>query len=101
MMLLQGNDAHVRFLLLSSVSFPRFESYPDDRLSLADFVREQCLLTGTHVGCGHGVCGACTLMMDGRPVRSCITLAAAADRTDVRTVEVQSFLHADALFDLA
>jgi aerobic carbon-monoxide dehydrogenase small subunit len=59
----------------------------DDRLSLADFVREQCLLTGTHIGCEHGVCGACTLMMDGRPVRSCITLAAAADRTDVRTVE--------------
>jgi aerobic carbon-monoxide dehydrogenase small subunit len=59
----------------------------DDRLSLADFVREQCLLTGTHVGCEHGVCGACTLMMDGMPVRSCITLAAAADASDVRTVE--------------
>jgi carbon-monoxide dehydrogenase small subunit len=59
----------------------------DDRLSLADFVRDHCLLTGTHVGCEHGVCGACTLMMDGKPVRSCITLAAAADETDVRTVE--------------
>ena len=51
----------------------------DDRLSLADFVRDHCLLTGTHVGCEHGVCGACTLLMDGEPVRSCITLAAAAD----------------------
>ena len=59
----------------------------DDRLSLADFVREQCLLTGTHVGCEHGVCGACTLMLNGKPVRSCITLAAAADGADVRTVE--------------
>ena len=59
----------------------------DDRLSLADFIREHCLLTGTHVGCEHGVCGACTLLMDGRPVRSCITLAAAADQTEVRTVE--------------
>jgi aerobic carbon-monoxide dehydrogenase small subunit len=59
----------------------------DDRLSLADFVRDHCLLTGTHVGCEHGVCGACTLMLDGMPVRSCITLAAAADESEVRTVE--------------
>jgi carbon-monoxide dehydrogenase small subunit len=59
----------------------------DDRLSLADFVRDRCLLTGTHIGCEHGVCGACTLMMDGKPVRSCITLAAAADGSDIRTVE--------------
>jgi carbon-monoxide dehydrogenase small subunit len=59
----------------------------DDRLSLADFVRDHCLLTGTHVGCEHGVCGACTLLLDGEPVRSCITLAAAADGSDVRTVE--------------
>jgi aerobic carbon-monoxide dehydrogenase small subunit len=59
----------------------------DDRLSLADFVRDHCLLTGTHIGCEHGVCGACTLMMDGKPVRSCITLAAAADGRDIRTVE--------------
>jgi len=59
----------------------------DDRLSLADFVRDHCLLTGTHVGCEHGVCGACPLMMDGKPVRSCITLAAAADGRDIRTVE--------------
>jgi carbon-monoxide dehydrogenase small subunit len=59
----------------------------DDRLSLADFVRDHCLLTGTHIGCEHGVCGACTLMLDGKPVRSCITLAAAADGAEVRTVE--------------
>jgi aerobic carbon-monoxide dehydrogenase small subunit len=59
----------------------------DDRLSLADFVRDHCLLTGTHIGCEHGVCGACTLMLDGMPVRSCITLAAAADESEVRTVE--------------
>jgi len=59
----------------------------EDRLSLADFVREHRLLTGTHVGCEHGVCGACTLLLDGNPVRSCITLAAAADGCEVRTVE--------------
>ena len=60
----------------------------DDRLSLADFVRDHCLLTGTHVGCEQGVCGACTLMLDGRPARSCITLAVAADGSDVRTMKV-------------
>ncbi len=59
----------------------------DDRLSLADFVRDHCLLTGTHLGCEHGVCGACTLMLDGQPVRSCITLAAAADGAQIRTIE--------------
>jgi aerobic carbon-monoxide dehydrogenase small subunit len=59
----------------------------DDRLSLADFIRDYCLLTGTHVGCEQGVCGACTLMLDGKPVRSCITLALAADGMQVRTIE--------------
>jgi aerobic carbon-monoxide dehydrogenase small subunit len=59
----------------------------DDRLSLADFVREHCLLTGTHICCEHGVCGACTLLLDGKPVRSCITLAVAAVDSEVRTVE--------------
>ena len=55
----------------------------DDRLSLADFVRDQCLLTGTHIGCEHGVCGACTVLMDGKPIRSCITLAVAADGAEI------------------
>ena len=59
----------------------------DDRLSLADFVRDHCLLTGTHIGCEQGVCGACTLMLDDKPIRSCITLAVVADGTDVRTIE--------------
>jgi carbon-monoxide dehydrogenase small subunit len=59
----------------------------DDRLSLADFVRDQCLLTGTHIGCEHGVCGACTLVLDGKLVRSCITLAVAAEDAEIRTVE--------------
>jgi len=54
---------------------------------LADFLREQRDLTGTHLGCEHGVCGACTVLIDGEPARSCITLAAACDGADVRTVE--------------
>lgn len=57
------------------------------RLSLADFIREHQGLTGTHLGCEHGVCGACTIMLDDEPARSCITLAVAADAREVRTIE--------------
>ena len=57
------------------------------RLSLADFIREHLGLTGTHLGCEHGVCGACTILIDGEPARSCIALAVAADGRDVRTIE--------------
>lgn len=59
----------------------------EPRTHLADFLREDLLLTGTHLGCEQGVCGACTLMVDGRPVRSCITLAVSCEQADVRTVE--------------
>jgi len=54
--------------------------------TLADALREASL-TGTHLGCEHGVCGACTLLLDGEPVRSCIVLAAQADGHEVRTIE--------------
>ena len=57
------------------------------RTHLADFLREQRLLTGTHLGCEHGVCGACTLVIDGQIARSCITLAVACDGAEVRTIE--------------
>src|SRR5215831_11927416 len=57
------------------------------RLSLADFLRERRNLTGTHVGCEHGVCGACTVLVDGAPARSCITFAVAADRAAITTLE--------------
>ena len=56
------------------------------RLHLADFLRQRSL-TGTHLGCEHGVCGACNVMMDGRSVRSCLTLAVQADGADVETIE--------------
>lgn len=59
----------------------------EPRTHLADFLREDLLLTGTHIGCEQGVCGACTVMIDGRPSRSCITLAVACDAADVRTIE--------------
>src|SRR5262245_7376531 len=57
------------------------------RLSLADFLRHTLRLTGTHVGCEHGVCGACNVMLDGRSVRSCLTLAVQADGAEIETIE--------------
>jgi carbon-monoxide dehydrogenase small subunit len=59
----------------------------EPRLSLADFIRERQGLTGLHLGCEHGVCGACTVVVDGQIARSCITLAVACDGKDVRTIE--------------
>jgi aerobic carbon-monoxide dehydrogenase small subunit len=63
------------------------EAQVEPRLSLVDFLREHQFLTGTHVGCEHGVCGACTVLIDGAPARSCITFAVAADGAEVTTLE--------------
>ncbi|MGZ5163417.1 MAG: (2Fe-2S)-binding protein [Burkholderiales bacterium] len=57
------------------------------RLSLVDFLRDELRLTGTHVGCEHGVCGACSVLLDGEPVRSCLMFAVQADGHRVTTVE--------------
>lgn len=57
------------------------------RLSLADFIREHLYLTGTHLGCEHGVCGACTVLMNGHSVRSCLTLAVQAEGAEIVTIE--------------
>jgi len=59
----------------------------EPRLLLSDFLRHELGLTGTHVGCEHGVCGACTVQFDGKPVRSCLMLAVQADGHEVTTVE--------------
>jgi carbon-monoxide dehydrogenase small subunit len=59
----------------------------EPRTSIADFLRETLLLTGTHLGCEHGVCGACTVNINGRPARSCITFAVACDGDDICTIE--------------
>lgn len=64
-----------------------FERTVEARQSLADFLREELHLTGTHLGCEHGVCGACTVLLDGDAVRSCLLLAAQSDGTHVTTVE--------------
>jgi aerobic carbon-monoxide dehydrogenase small subunit len=59
----------------------------EPRRSLVDFLRHDLGLVGTHVGCEHGVCGACTVMLDGRTVRSCLLFAAQADQSEVTTIE--------------
>ena len=57
------------------------------RLTLADFLRERCQLTGTHVGCEHGACGACSVLLDGQAVRACLMFAVQADGAHVTTIE--------------
>ena len=59
----------------------------EPRLLLSDFIRHQARLTGTHVGCEHGVCGACTVLVDGEPQRSCLVFAVQADGARIETVE--------------
>jgi carbon-monoxide dehydrogenase small subunit len=63
------------------------ESIVEPRLTLADFLRERCGLTGTHLGCEHGSCGACTVLLDGAAVRSCLVFAVQAEGAEVSTVE--------------
>lgn len=70
-----------------SVNGIRHERTVEPRLLLSDFLRHDLGLTGTHVGCEHGVCGACTILFDGLPVRSCLMFAVQADGHDVMTVE--------------
>jgi carbon-monoxide dehydrogenase small subunit len=59
----------------------------EPRKTLADFIREDCALTGTHLGCEHGVCGACTVLLDGEAVRSCLLFAVQATGANVTTIE--------------
>jgi len=63
------------------------DALTESRTTLADFLREELELTGTHLGCEHGVCGACTVAVDGQPARSCLMLAMQAEGTTVETVE--------------
>ena len=64
-----------------------YEREVDTRTTLVDFLRHDLELTGTHVGCEHGVCGACTVLVDGKSVRSCLMLAVQADEQSILTVE--------------
>jgi len=70
-----------------TVNGERREGTVEARRTLADFLREDCQLTGTHLGCEHGVCGACTVVLDGAAVRSCLLFAVQADGADIVTIE--------------
>src|SRR5215813_12850839 len=66
-----------------TVNGKRYEGLVEPRLSLADFLRDHCGLTGTHVGCEQGICGSCTAILDGQTIRSCLLLALPADGTSL------------------
>jgi aerobic carbon-monoxide dehydrogenase small subunit len=70
-----------------TVNGTRYERTVEPRLLLSDFIRQELGLTGTHVGCEHGVCGACTVIVDGEAVRACLMLAVQAEGADVVTIE--------------
>jgi carbon-monoxide dehydrogenase small subunit len=70
-----------------TVNGARYERSVEPRLLLSDFLRHDLGLTGTHVGCEHGVCGACTILFDGQPVRSCLMFAVQAHGHEITTVE--------------
>jgi len=70
-----------------TVNGRQFEREVEARTLLSDFLRHELRLTGTHVGCEHGVCGACTVLLDGEPVRACLVFAVQVDGHEIRTVE--------------
>ena len=70
-----------------NVNGSHYDRLAEPRLLLSDFLRHELGLTGTHVGCEHGVCGACTVLLDGEPVRSCLLFAVQADGHEITTVE--------------
>ena len=78
------NDTHE---IAVTVNGTRHRRKVEGRMLLSDFLRHELLLAGTHVGCEHGVCGACTILLDGEPVRSCLMFAAQANGHEIKTVE--------------
>jgi len=76
-----------RRMISVTINGETYEREVETRLTLADFIRHEVLLTGTHVGCEHGVCGACTILLDGQTARSCLMLAVQANGHEIMTVE--------------
>ncbi len=82
-----SQQADARREIRVTVNGQPYEATVEPRTTLVDFLRGELGLTGTHVGCEHGVCGACTILLEGQAVRSCIMLAVQADGADLTTVE--------------
>jgi aerobic-type carbon monoxide dehydrogenase small subunit (CoxS/CutS family) len=80
-------DAAAPIRIAVQINGRRYESEVEARTLLSDFIRHHAGLTGTHVGCEHGVCGACTVQLDGQPIRACLMLAVQAHGRSLRTVE--------------
>ena len=80
--------AHGRHGVRVTVNGVCHEREVESRLLLSDFIRHEAGLTGTHVGCEHGVCGACTVLLDGAPVRACLMFAVQSDGASIETVEL-------------
>jgi carbon-monoxide dehydrogenase small subunit len=83
----RGGTVAVKMDIVVTVNGRKYAASVEPRLLLSDFIRDTIGLTGTHVGCEHGVCGACTILVNGDSVRSCLTLAVRADGADIVTVE--------------
>jgi aerobic carbon-monoxide dehydrogenase small subunit len=82
-----GGISAMNQLVVVTVNGRNYQSSVEPRLLLSDFLRDTLGLTGTHVGCEHGVCGACTVLLNGDSIRSCLMLAVGADGADITTVE--------------
>jgi carbon-monoxide dehydrogenase small subunit len=83
----RGGTVAVKMDIVVTVNGRKYAASVEPRLLLSDFIRDTIGLTGTHVGCEHGVCGACTILVNGDSVRSCLTLAVRAGGADIVTVE--------------
>ena len=81
---MSDTDLHEVSLIVNGIEY---SETVESRWSLADFLRQKLGLTGTHLGCEHGVCGACTVLLEGQTVRSCLTLAVQTNRKSIETVE--------------
>ena len=77
----------MKMSISTTVNGKPVQSWVEPRTSLADLLREELRLTATHLGCEQGVCGACTILIDGQPARACIALAVSVDGSDIRTLE--------------
>ena len=82
-----GEPLSAKQLITVTANGRTYERLVEVRMTLADFIRQELDLTGTHLGCEHGVCGACTILVNGEAVRSCLMLAVQAEGADLRTVE--------------